>query len=135
MIYAAVTYLYFAHAPSSFFKIVLTILPHVLLTISLSLGLLIYFALFLFPLATYSFTLRAKNLSLSKSASGFNISYLYLHILYALSASVHVVLRGRCIPHAFSLRLIILRLIQSPLCQIFTDFHTFLLFFHNMTSG
>ena len=37
--------------------------------------------------------------------------------------------------HAFSLRLMILRLSHSPLCHLITEFHTSLLFFHAITAG
>ena len=46
-----------------------------------------------------------------------------------------MILRGRCMPHTFALHLMIARLIRAPLCHMITEFHTYLLFLHTMTSG
>ena len=52
-----------------------------------------------------------------------------MHILYDLSASVNMVLRGRYMPHTFPLRLMIAGLSHAPLCHIINEFHTSLLYF------
>ena len=68
------------------------------------------------------------------SSSGFNLLDSSLHILCALSASINMILRGHWITQTFTLSLMIARLSHATLYHMITEFHTYLLIPHTMTS-
>ena len=109
-------------------------LPHVFLTISLSIILLIYCALFILTLATSSYIMYEKTLPY-KCPYLASISRTHLYIFYTPSRSMLMSYTEAAVCHTpFSLRLMIAWLSHAPLCYMITEFHISLLFLHNMNS-